>query len=90
MNTSAKKFQVTLVAEDSIGRKESLTLKISENVYNKLKKASQSGDEEEAINEIYDGYKLDKGYLSKGQFYSLRDFLNLCHHKFYNYTITVK
>lgn len=82
---------ITITAEDRIGRTESITMKLQEDVVARLVKSEARSELEEELAKIYDNYKM--GYrkeLTISQYYKLRDFYNLIYHKFYNYTLSIE
>ena len=91
METTKVKIEIT--ATDTVGREESINLRVERMTAFKLTK---SEDLFEKLRDLLDideqlqYYGQSARYFSKSQCRKIEGFLDLCFHKFYNYSLKIK
>lgn len=84
-------MKTTIIATDNIGREEKLTLNLSEKTVKRLLSADRNGDLRIELNEIMDEcYYGHFVALTQYQYKRLKDFDNMIHHNFYNYSLRME
>ena len=94
-NMNTKK--ITLTATDKIGRTETINLKLSNKIAERLLESSAlcypSGEPYSMLivelNSVLDDFKYGYHPISRYQYNRIVNFLDLVYHKFYNYTLTI-
>ena len=102
MTNQARKVKVTITAEDSVGRTESISLMLKESIAKRLENAAKREQNYDdwslrlELNEMEDDTKqrmsmpvYNPGHLSPSQLRRLYDFDSLIYHKFYNYSLSI-